>query len=119
MNKRGFTLLELLAVIILLGIVALITVAAVVKIIGESKVKAFKKSVYSAMESYRNKESAEQFYDLGELEVTTLPLDNNPFLSGTVKRNDNNEVMVVNLTNGVYCANGTKINLTVTDGNCH
>lgn len=118
MNRKGYTLIEVLAVIVLLTVIATITVTIVIKLINDAKEKAFKDSVYAAIESYRNKEGKEHFFDLGEVEVTTLPLDNNPFVSGTIKRDDNNEVIVINVTNIAFCANGSKRQLTVTEGDC-
>jgi len=41
MNKKGFTLVELLAVIVILGILALITTPVVINIIDDSKNKAY------------------------------------------------------------------------------
>ena len=42
MNKKGFTLVELLAVIIILGVVAMIFVPNTVKIIKENSIKVYK-----------------------------------------------------------------------------
>lgn len=119
MNKRGFTLIELLAVITLLGITAIITVAVIINVVNNAKRDAFKDSVFAAINAYTNKESSEHFNDLGEINITDLPLDNNHFTSGTVKRNDNNEVIVINVTDGSFCGNGSKKTLTVTEGNCN
>lgn len=45
MNKKGFSLIELLAVIVIIGIIALITFPIVDDIISNSEKKAFKASV--------------------------------------------------------------------------
>ena len=117
--KKGFTLIELLAVIVLLGITAIITVTVIINVVNNAKKDAFKDSVFAAMNAYTNKESSEHFNELGEINITSLPLDNNHFTSGIVKRNDNNEVVVVNATDGSFCGNGSKKNLVVTEGNCN
>ena len=49
--KKGFTLVELLAVIIIIGIIALITVPIVLSVIGSSKQKALQNSAYGLIES--------------------------------------------------------------------
>ena len=118
MNKKGFTLVEILAIIVLLAIVATITTSFITNIIRNTKKEAFKDSVYAAINSYINNESYQSFNDMGEIDVRLLPLDNNPFMGGKVKRNSNNEVVVTNVTDGVYCANGSKNKLIVKDGNC-
>ncbi len=47
MNKKGFTLVELLGVIILLGVIALITTNAVLPMITQSKTDVYNNSVKS------------------------------------------------------------------------
>ncbi len=116
--KRGFTLIELLAVIVLLAITAVIATSVITKIIDESKLDAFKDSVYVAINSYANKEANNKFVEIGEVDVRELVLENTAGLKGTVKRNDNNEVVAVNITNGIYCANGPKKKLVVIEGTC-
>ena len=118
MKNKGFTLVELLAVIVILGLVAAITTIVIVNVLNDSKKNAFVESVHSAMDSYKNHESYNNFSDLGEMSVRDLPLDNNNFKSGTVMRNENNEILVINLTDGSYCANGTRNNLVISDGKC-
>ena len=120
--KRGFTLIELLAVIVLLGIIAVITTTFITKLIEDSKQKAFKDSVYSAINAYATKEADggyNGFNDIGEVNVNDLVLQGHSLLGGTVKRRDDNEIIAVNITDGKYCANGPKKKLIVTDGNCN
>ena len=118
MNKKGYTLMEVLAVIVILGIVATITTALIGNLIQDAKKNAFRESVFSAMRAYQNEESKGHFEDLGEVNITELPISNNPIKSGKVKRNVNNEIVVINATNNVYCANGSRNNLTIVLGEC-
>ena len=66
--KKGFTLVELLAVIIIIGIIALITVPIVLSVIGSSKQKALQNSAYGLIESgkiyYSNSLSKKSFCSL-------------------------------------------------------
>ncbi len=50
-NKKGFTLIELIRVIILLGVIGVITVPVVKKIINNTKKESFKDSVYGIVEA--------------------------------------------------------------------
>ena len=118
MNKKGFTLVELMTVILLIGVITTITTVVVIGALNDAKETAFKDSVYAAMNSYINMESYDDFNDQGEVNVTNLSLDNNNFTSGTVKRNENNEVVVTDITDGNFCANGTRKELVVEKGKC-
>lgn len=51
MNKKGFTLLELLAVIVILAIIALITIPQIIGVIDKSKKSAFIDSAYGIIEA--------------------------------------------------------------------
>ena len=51
MKKKGFTLVELLAVIVILAIIALIAVPTVINIIGSAQKHAFKDSVYGVIKA--------------------------------------------------------------------
>ncbi len=51
MGKKGFTLVELLAVIVILGIIAIITTPFIVNIIAKARQDAFVDSVYSLVNS--------------------------------------------------------------------
>ena len=51
MNKKGFTLVELLAVVVILAIIAIIAVPLILGVIESSKKGAFKDSVYGLLEA--------------------------------------------------------------------
>ena len=51
MNKKGFTLVELLAVIVILAVIALIAVPQVLKILNQARRSAAEDSAYGVMES--------------------------------------------------------------------
>ena len=58
-SKKGFTLVELLGVIIILAVILLIAVPKITNIIDESKKEAYKSSV----QGYINSILSEQFYN--------------------------------------------------------
>jgi prepilin-type N-terminal cleavage/methylation domain-containing protein len=130
-NRKGFSLVELLGVIILLGIISVIIVPNVVDTIANSSKKAFTRSVQGVIESAQNYLATSQDeglqgdgYDINYM-ITNKMLESknlelNKFTSGNIKaKNVNGTIMVVNLTDGNYCANGTKNNLTITEGSCN
>ena len=47
-----------------------------------------------------------------------LGIDNNPFISGIIKRDENGQIVLIDVTDGTYCVNGTKTNLTITKDDC-
>ncbi len=51
MNKKGFTLIELVAVIVIIGIIALITVPFIANIVQNSRRDAFVDSAYSIIDA--------------------------------------------------------------------
>ena len=55
MKNKGFSLIELLAVILILGFIALIAIPIVNKMIKESKDSAFKTSVINITKQIQNK----------------------------------------------------------------
>lgn len=119
-KKKGFTLVELLAVFVILAIIASIAVFSMINI-----KKASTKSVY--IESVKNLiTSTSQYYGESDysnfpsegIDVKDLKAENkNQFTSGIVKL-INDGFIVVDVSNGEYCANGKIDNLIITDGDC-
>ena len=54
MKKKGFTLVELLAIIVIIGIIALVATPILLKIIREAKKQAFLDTSYGIVESGYN-----------------------------------------------------------------
>ena len=90
--KKGFTLVELLAVITILGIVATITVPIVSTSISESKNKAYdrqKDLITSAARSYMSK-NASLLPKSGSYKVLVSTLKNDGFLENKSIKNPKN-----------------------------
>ena len=114
MNKKGFTLMELLAVIVIIAIITLITIPVVGNIIEKSKKDAFLRSIEGITREYEYKE-VQTDTKLGM--VNACSLQEECKLQGTVDRNSNNEILVT-LSNGKYCGAGILGDITVTEGRC-
>lgn len=120
MNRKGFTLLELLAVIIILGLIVSITVYQTSKSTDFARKETLKESARNIIKA------ADNYYaDLGYvnfpvngIDLSDLDLKSTDFKSGTIKLK-NNEYVVVNLTDGKYCINGTKENFIIKKGDCY
>ena len=119
MNKRsitkGFTLVELLAIIVVLAIIAVITVPVTTNIVANSKKKAFESSV-QIVASYYDEYSL--YHDLYEMKTKGVTVDelrpyaDNNFISGRfIERNGALEADYV--TDGNFCAKGPIDNLRI------
>lgn len=79
-NKKGFTLVELLAVIVILGVLLLIAVPAVQNIISSSKKKSFESAAKLMIENAETAASLEKYSGDGNftkcyVEVTSITLE--------------------------------------------
>ena len=83
MSKKGFTLVELLAVIVILAIIAVIAVPSVLKIISGAREDAFKASVRSAIKEVELEVTQDTTGTKTSGYLTGLNIDNNPFKGGT------------------------------------
>jgi len=115
-KKKGFTLIELLVTIVIIGVLALITVPIVSTLISSSRKQAFKQSVLSIVRTYEYKE-IEESTNLGKLDVTTLDLNLKNY-EGNLNRIDDSSVMIMKVTNGYYCADGTSVYFEIYEGDC-
>ena len=121
--KKGFTLMELLGIIVVLGIITLITYGVISNNVESSRKKAYEISVQNVIEAtkqYVIKNDIENDFPEGGIDIANKEIDlkHDDFISGLIKRNEKGIVEVVNLTNGKYCANGTKQNLKIEKGTC-
>ncbi len=120
--KKGFTLLEILVIVVVLCIIFLFSIPIVRMIIDNSRFGAFENSVYSAID-------AVDVYIVNH-EWTTIPpegleisvldssiLSNNNFDEGVFVREDK-QVRMIYIKQGEYCAKGTKDKLVTTNKGC-
>lgn len=123
MKNKGFTLVEVLAVIILLGLIAAIIIPNYNKSIENSKKKAFQESLNGlvrTIENYvaNNSNAANYTSTYTNVSSVDLQADNlNQIKSGEFIIS-NGTVILRNVYNGRYCGNGSKSNFTVVKGTC-
>lgn len=121
-DTKGFTLIELIGVVLLLGIISLITVPAVSNIMQESKEKAFKASAIYIFEATTIYIYDNDYPDIPSegLDITIINnIDPNPFISGYIFRNANGKYELAQVSDGRYCASGEKSHLVITKGTCN
>lgn len=122
MKKRGFTLIEALAVIVILALITVIAIPTITRLVDNTKKESFVTSVHNLMESFEslNNEAYLEGKKYESLIVTSklLPVTVNSFESGQVLYDQNEEVKVEFVSNGLFCASGTSDNLQVSKGSC-
>lgn len=103
-NEKGLTLVELLAVIVILGIIAAIAVPAIGNIIENSRVKAIKadaQNVLAAANIYFVENSNDDEADLAELKAAGFLDDEGSLTTGSVKKGSPNKFTGSGETGGV------------------
>lgn len=121
--KRGFTLVELLAVIVILAVVTTITYGIISANIKSTKKRSFEISAANLLESskrYVTKYMEDNDFPEGGISASNaeLGIDNNLFTSGVVYRSEDGKIVLENVSDGNYCVNGTKNDLEITEGDC-
>ena len=119
-KKKGFTLIEVIAIIIILGIISTIAIITIKNVIEDAKKEAYKVSVehlFSATETFLFLNGNELTNEGIEANSITT-LDNNKFISGIIFLNDNGNYEVNDVSDGDYCANGEIDNLHIIKGAC-
>ncbi len=94
-NEKGLTLVELLAVIVILGIIAAIAVPSIGNIIDNSRVKAIKadaQNVLAAANLYFIDNAEETEVDLAKLKGAGFLEDEGSLTSGTVTKGNPNTI---------------------------
>lgn len=115
-NKKAFSLIELMATIIILGLVALTTVYTAKKQIDKSKKNGFKedlRSIIRATEIYKETNDLYSF----TIELDELDIKNMSDFTGTISYGES-IVTLINITNQEFCGNGTSDNLVIVKGAC-
>ena len=127
MKKKGFTLVELIAVLVIMAIIALISVPIVFNQIESTRLESYKASVrnvLSAVSSYMAKsEGVDNFPNEGLIIPTSeyyknLSLKNAEFISGRIFLNEEGVLVAKEVSDGTFCASGTKNDLDVIKGAC-
>lgn len=88
MLKKGFTLVELLAVIVILAVIALITTPIIIDSLNTSKKEAFKDSVNSLIKVTQNYYAGITYNDEGLLPVKITYNNKIPTVKGIDKSNN-------------------------------
>ena len=131
-NSKGFTLVELIAIIILLGAIVTITYTSVSGILNRQKRKVFEESLNGIIDSAtiyvtENKYSFtaiedQVWYENGwNISITSGLIAMNgdsKIESGTVHISKEKEISVVNVYDGEFCGSGTTSNYTIKKGTC-
>ena len=116
--KEGYTLVELLAVIVIISVIGIITVPIATSYIEKSRVESYRISVENVIEvakEYVAKE--EENHDFPETGISVKKIEekiDGKIISGRVKRNEEGVIVAENIYNGTYCASGSKNSLVVT-----
>ncbi len=118
MKKKGFTLVELLAVIVVLAVIALIVTPTILKVIDNARIGAFRSSshgiVNAAKQSYLLQQSSEESPNLTEYQYTNgkkirvrgnidIDYKGSDPSSGTLLINNDGKVAIALYQDG-YCA---------------
>ena len=134
--KKGFTLIELIAVILILGTIALIAVPVVSNIVKESRKSAFATSANNILESanghiikYLLTHSVDsisypiEFICDGEKCVNSdnqeLKFKGKVPTAGAIIIDAENKARLVGITDGTYCADTVDDEIEVTTGTCN
>ena len=112
---KGFTLIEVLAIIVILAIISLITVPVVTNVLKQARKKAFVNSVEIAtdvLKEYLNENDYSKFELDGVSVVDLKSHSGNKFVSGKFISN-NGVIEASYITDGEFCAKGPIRDLTV------
>ena len=121
--KKGFTLVELLAVIAIVAVLGIITVPMIMTTVEDSKKAAFTTGAQSVLDTAKTYvtriEESGDFPKTG-IKVSELKseLKNYDYVSGFIVKQEDGSIIVDGLSNGEYCARGTKNDLKVIKGDC-
>ncbi len=114
--EKAFTLVELLAIIIILGIISLITTPIISVQITKSKISAYRINVQNIIDEakeYATHNTKSNDFPKDGINYKSLGLKIDNIKSGLIKKNELGEIEAIDIYNGKYCASGTKNNIIV------
>jgi len=123
-KKKGFTLVELLAVFVILAIIAGIVISSMDNVKENVTVNVYKQSVKNAINAAQNyySENGDSPTLKSGISIFSddLSIENkNKYKSGSIVYNDTTgKLEAKNISDGSYCANGPIDNLTIIEGEC-
>ena len=117
MNKKAFTLIELLAVIVILAIIALIAVPIIINIITDAKVAAFKETANAFVRAgkyYYNRQidENESMFEFPK-DKDKIEIDDKTVTSGNMTITSDGDIMLA-ISDGTYCARKSYYESTIT-----
>ena len=117
MNRKGFTLVELIAVLVLLSLIGIIIIPNVLRTNAKAEKRAFEEDIKAILKFCAQQDALEP-YSSNEIDIpnSELELKAGTYTGHVLKEDDNYKA--ANITNGIYCANGFRNSLVITDGNC-
>ena len=122
-SKKGFTLVELLGVIILLGVIATIIAPNILKTQKKSEKELFEDSVNALIRGAQMYYANNDFinYPASGIAANSQELDvknNEDMTTGSIKLVNDEYFYASNVSNGKYCANGIRNDLSIDEGKC-
>ncbi len=118
MKRNAFTLVELLAVIVILSVIALITTPIVLSQIEQAKKGGFVTSAKNVLDAADIYVSNDNKLDPNGSDVKILEIKNKEKVTGLVFQNKDAEYVLKDFTDGNYCASGPRNDLIVRKGDC-
>ena len=120
--KKGFTLVELIAIITLLGLIIVIVVPVTNYIIDKREKDAFKVSVYGLLTAVDEEYASNgKTFPVGGLNAKNIDIDINnkeQFTKGKITYRDNT-YYADRISNGKYCISGTRSDLKIVSCSIH
>ncbi|MCI9234233.1 MAG: DUF5011 domain-containing protein, partial [Bacilli bacterium] len=129
-SKKGFTLLELLVVIIIIGVIALIVSPIIINTIGKGKKSTFERSIEGLVKSVEVDYSEdsflaprEYFYEKRDLTLLTVKeemrdeeveIQGKIDGSGFIYVDEEGNIYIDNICDKEYCANGPEDDIVIT-----
>lgn len=117
-KKNAFTLVEILVAIAIIGILVTFASISIVSIFKSGKKGIFENNVLGSFKEaeyylYKNKNKLPP----GGLTIDKLELSSKKFVSGKFSLDENDNLIVIKISDGEFCAHGNKQNLTIEE-NC-